>query len=1200
MMKNIMGMKLVLKCSALRFLIATLVGVMCVSFVSFGQYAIVVSGSVTKSDEGSCGNLTYATVTSNHPDWERFNVSYNGQAIDISSVSGNVLIHKNWGGDDSKKLKFTTGGTCIVVYNSVTNSVYTLGVGSEVCPELDPAEETASFTYDVNNVFYYKGATGSSSDVLNLLNWENVSGAHPSSFTADNCKYIVDVEDVVVTEKWIVSGNNTKIVVGDGENPASLKVSARIKYSNGVDVQSNAILDIACSSVPSFGKLYDNSTVKYSGNENQDVKNIRTYSNLIIEGSSRDVVFSSGDLSISGNFSAVSGINYVTTGNTVKYVSSGSQTVTAFPYNNLDLGTGNRVYTTEGTIKIAGNFIPSTGTNNVTGSTVEFNGNNQNIPASEYYNLVFNNSSQARLNGNVTVRNSLTFQKGIVTNVSNQMIEVLNTEPSAVTAMIGAFTKTPLVRHIKSNMTSSSESYLFPVGYNTSYYPLELQNITTGSGDVTVQVQYNKNGYWYVYSKGNYTEGSVSLSVPQGELGAMNSVWGSSDNSTYENLYGNISGSSVKNSNLSKFKYYKLSTRATNNVTYTYNCSGDITDPRSWSLTSGVGVPNPPVDFNVNDATWSVTCSATVPNGKVLNIGGFNSKFEVTTDNAKLFVYGSLSVDGEFALNDKATMTVYSGGKLNIYGKYSHSGSNFSKIVNKDGGVINVYTDLSLEKIGISNSGTINVLGNLTFDNRTTLTNDGTLTCTGGDVTVKAGNNGLAAPTITNSGKMVFTDCNVNFQSGDSPDSWPQFTNATGGVILVDNTKSVGKDVTFSERAVFGEGYMNGKTKKSYDFQAGSTLKIMGCDLKCTLQGSSGEIPNVIDGDIYIVDGNFIQRTAGGGGHLAFGANSTLILRDSDGNGDGILDMSGGGGGNVVSVMGTIYAEGVSYQAGGGGNQLNVESGATAFVGQLGATLEGNSYVTTINIKGGSTMYYCGNITPRGDDIGTVEAGGTLIYAQEYYEDNPITELDFATPGGAESVRVEANYTSKEECTASFKEKTGTLLPVEMTTIYGICSNNAVEIHWQTASEKDNAVFEILRSFDGINFEEIGTVLGLGNSNQVHNYEFADSDDDKTGIVYYKLKQVDFDGKTTESKIIVVQTCGKNAQFSVSDYEIVVQFKNPEETNYVIMTTISGKIVYSKTFKAVEEARIVAPKTKGIYIISVVDSKQITSEKFIR
>ncbi len=69
---------------------------------------------------------------------------------------------------------------------------------------------------------------------------------------------------------------------------------------------------------------------------------------------------------------------------------------------------------------------------------------------------------------------------------------------------------------------------------------------------------------------------------------------------------------------------------------------------------------------------------------------------------------------------------------------------------------------------------------------------------------------------------------------------------------------------------------------------------------------------------------------------------------------------------------------------------------------------------------------------------------------------------------------------------------------------------NCDEIAWSTASEINNNLFVIEYSDDGINWKEYLVEPGVGNSNEVFDYDI--SIDNKTG--YYRLKQIDFDGTT--------------------------------------------------------------------------------------
>lgn len=75
-------------------------------------------------------------------------------------------------------------------------------------------------------------------------------------------------------------------------------------------------------------------------------------------------------------------------------------------------------------------------------------------------------------------------------------------------------------------------------------------------------------------------------------------------------------------------------------------------------------------------------------------------------------------------------------------------------------------------------------------------------------------------------------------------------------------------------------------------------------------------------------------------------------------------------------------------------------------------------------------------------------------------------------------------------------------------------------LNWSTLTESENESFHIERSFDGINFEVIGIIDGAGNSTEQIDYRFIDSNPNPTGMVYYRLRQVDFDGKSKFSKTV--------------------------------------------------------------------------------
>ena len=94
-------------------------------------------------------------------------------------------------------------------------------------------------------------------------------------------------------------------------------------------------------------------------------------------------------------------------------------------------------------------------------------------------------------------------------------------------------------------------------------------------------------------------------------------------------------------------------------------------------------------------------------------------------------------------------------------------------------------------------------------------------------------------------------------------------------------------------------------------------------------------------------------------------------------------------------------------------------------------------------------------------------------------------------------------------------------LPVELVNFNAINKGNENILDWNTASEINSSRFVIQKSKDGQNFTDIGTVKAAGTSTTAQSYVFTDTNP-YVGINYYRLNQVDMDGKEEFSKIVSV------------------------------------------------------------------------------
>jgi hypothetical protein len=94
-------------------------------------------------------------------------------------------------------------------------------------------------------------------------------------------------------------------------------------------------------------------------------------------------------------------------------------------------------------------------------------------------------------------------------------------------------------------------------------------------------------------------------------------------------------------------------------------------------------------------------------------------------------------------------------------------------------------------------------------------------------------------------------------------------------------------------------------------------------------------------------------------------------------------------------------------------------------------------------------------------------------------------------------------------------------LPVELLSFDAKLNNDQVDLKWITLSESDNDYFDIEKSRDGQNWAYLMTVDGAGNSVATINYSAVD-EKPYTGVNYYRLKQVDFNGEYEYSSVAKV------------------------------------------------------------------------------
>ncbi len=139
--------------------------------------------------------------------------------------------------------------------------------------------------------------------------------------------------------------------------------------------------------------------------------------------------------------------------------------------------------------------------------------------------------------------------------------------------------------------------------------------------------------------------------------------------------------------------------------------------------------------------------------------------------------------------------------------------------------------------------------------------------------------------------------------------------------------------------------------------------------------------------------------------------------------------------------------------------------------------------------------------------------------------------------------------------TISFFVQQGAPLPVQLVSFDAAQEKEEVKLNWATASEINSNYFEIERSTNNTNWSVIKTVKAAGNSALPLSY-FCYDEQPVSGTSYYRLKETDFDGKSTYSEVRQI-TFLKTGEISV--------FPNPNKGNTINLSGINNPADYTIT-----------------------------------
>lgn len=472
----------------------------------------------------------------------------------------------------------------------------------------------------------------------------------------------------------------------------------------------------------------------------------------------------------------------------------------------------------------------------------------------------------------------------------------------------------------------------------------------------------------------------------------------------------------------------------------------------------------------------------------------------------------------DLTIQDGGSLTVQTGGSLST----DNGGANQGVLTMTNGGVLNItggtlnigdYATISSGSIINVSSGTLDFDEQFLADNSTVNVSGGTLNVGTFGTHYSQFSNGstlnLTGGTYNNQ-DMYFDNSDFNASAGAYNGDWFQAT----GTSTIDFTGTA--DLSSTVLLVVDDSELtfnaNDMAVGSLEVQDNASINLTGGTVIVNYLGA-------FDNSTLNISTTVSSSSDQTWADLYLWDNATINISDgADISGFTDLNMNGDPNGD------------------GGNATLNMTGGSFAVDGNW--DIEG-TVGDNINITGGNATIP-GEINIGSSDV-LITLDGGAIDAGSINDTNGSTTSNFSVPINGDLI------------------VNGINLPIELLGFWGEFKNGVIEISWKTGSEINNDYMEVQRSYDGVEFVTIASKDGQGTTSDVHEYVVTDRSVANVSLVYYRLRQFDYDGKNETFKMIAVSPDFSSMNISYNIY--------PNPASEKISFSVSG-IVLSQEIEA--------------------------------
>ena len=171
-------------------------------------------------------------------------------------------------------------------------------------------------------------------------------------------------------------------------------------------------------------------------------------------------------------------------------------------------------------------------------------------------------------------------------------------------------------------------------------------------------------------------------------------------------------------------------------------------------------------------------------------------------------------------------------------------------------------------------------------------------------------------------------------------------------------------------------------------------------------------------------------------------------------------------------------------------------------------------------------------------------------------------------------------------------------LPVHFIAFTAIRKANDVLVQWSTMTEMAAQSFEVERSLNGSDWEMVGSVRAVGNSNSVQNYSYTDRSI-SSSVAYYRVKQVDINGRFQYTIVRTVKADGNmGISIAATSGNVVLQFPGAVQNDLSVrIVSYAGTVVAERRVSKAFGQVVLPTSLRGNYIVVVSGNDGLQSSR---